>query len=66
VYPWKAVSSQTAVVPSATLNLTKSQTGVWYYRIRGVNGNLPGTAIKMTWSKPTAIRISGDRFVVVK
>jgi hypothetical protein len=66
VYPWKTVISQTAVVPSATLDLTKAQTGLWYYRIRGVNGNLPGTAIKMTWSKPTAIRISGDSFVVVK
>jgi hypothetical protein len=66
VYPWQAAISQTAVVPSVTLKLGKQQSGLWYYRVRGINGNLPGAAIKMTWSKPTPIRITGDRFVVVK
>jgi hypothetical protein len=65
-YPWKTVIKQVSVVPSATLNLTKDNVGLWYYRVRGINANLPGTAIKMTWSKPTAIRISGDVFTVVK
>ncbi|MFL5955688.1 MAG: hypothetical protein ACJ76I_16445 [Gaiellaceae bacterium] len=66
VYPWRTVIAQSALVPSVTLKLTKQQTGLWYYRIRGVNGNLPGAAIKMTWSKPTPIRISGDSFAIVK
>ncbi|MFL5962991.1 MAG: hypothetical protein ACJ757_08895 [Gaiellaceae bacterium] len=66
VYPWRTELSQAAVVPSVTLKLTKQQSGVWYYRVRGINGYLPGTAIKMTWSTPTAVRISGDRFVIVK
>jgi hypothetical protein len=66
VYPWRTVIAQSALVPSVTLKLTKQQIGLWYYRIRGVNGNLPGTAIKMTWSKPTPIRISGDSFAIVK
>lgn len=66
IYPWKAAVSQTSLVPSATLNLSKQQTGLWYYRVRGVNGNLPGSAVTMTWSQPTAIRISGDLFKIVK
>ena len=48
----------------ATLPLTKKDLGTWYYRVRGLNGNLPGTATTLTWSKPVAIRITGDRFVV--
>jgi hypothetical protein len=66
VYPWKAAISQVSVVPSVTLKLKPTDIGVWYYRVRGVNANLPGTAIKMTWSKPAAIRISGDEFRIVK
>lgn len=66
LYPWRAAIKQVAVVPSVTLKLTKQQSGVWYYRVRGINGYLPGTAIRMTWSTPTQVRISGDRFVIVK
>jgi hypothetical protein len=66
LYPWHTEVTQAAVVPSVTLKLTKQQSGTWYYRVRGINGYLPGTAIKMTWSTPAALRISGDRFVVVK
>ncbi len=65
-YPWRTAVAQTSLVPSATLNLTKRQAGLWYYRVRGVNGNLPGSAINMTWSRPTPIRISGDVFKIVK
>ena len=66
LYPWRAAISQVSVVPSVTLNLKPTDVGVWYYRVRGVNANLPGSAIKMTWSKPAAIRISGNEFRVVK
>jgi len=62
---WKTAITQTAVVPSATLNLTKKDIGVWYYRVRGVNGNLGGTAIDLRWSTGK-IQISGDLFKVVK
>ena len=65
-YPWVAVIKQTSVVPSAVLPLSKRNLGVWYYRVRGVNPNLTGPAQKLSWSKPVAIRISGDRFRVVK
>lgn len=66
VYPWSPVKKLTSVVPSAVLPLDKSDLGTWYYRVRGVNPNLVGPAQKLAWSKPVAIRISGDRFRLVK
>ncbi len=65
-YPWNLAKSLTSVVPSAVLPLTRKDVGTWYYRVRGVNPDLTGPAQKLAWSKPTAIKISGDRFVVVK
>lgn len=65
-YPWVAVQKQTSVVTSAVLQLTNKDMGIWYYRVRGVNPNLPGPAQKLAWSAPVGIRISGDTFVVVK
>jgi hypothetical protein len=62
---WKTAIAQTAVVSSATLKLTKKDIGTWYYRVRGVNGNLGGTAIKLRWSTGR-IQISGDLFQIVK
>jgi len=47
VYPWVAVRKQTSVVTSAVLPLTKTDKGLWYYRVRGINPNLPGSAQKL-------------------
>jgi hypothetical protein len=66
LYPWKAVRTQVSVVNSAVLSLTKQNVGTWYYRVRGVNPDLVGPAQKMAWSVPVAIRITGDRFRLVK
>jgi hypothetical protein len=66
LYPWSTAKSVSSVVPSAVLPLTRSEVGTWYYRVRGVNPNLIGPAQKLSWSKPAKIRISGDRFTVVK
>ena len=49
-YPWEAVRKQTSIVTSAVLNLTRSDVGTWFYRVRGVNPNLVAGAQKMTWS----------------
>jgi hypothetical protein len=65
-YPWVVVKQQTSVVPSALLALSTSDRGRWYYRVRGVNVNLPANAQKMTWSNPVSIRISGNQFAVVR
>jgi hypothetical protein len=64
-YPWKTVRSASSVVTSAVLPLAKRDVGTWYYRVRGLNANLVGPAKFLAWSKPVAIRISGDRFRVV-
>jgi hypothetical protein len=65
-YPWKAARKQTSIVTSAVLNLTRSDVGTWFYRVRGVNPNLVAGAQKMTWSPAVKIRITGDEFTVVK
>jgi hypothetical protein len=65
-YPWVAVKKQTSVVTSAVLPLSKSERGVWYYRVRGINPNLVGPAQKLTWSQPVPIRITGDIFKILK
>jgi hypothetical protein len=66
VYPWVAVWKQASVVTSAVLPLKKSDRGTWYYRVRGVNPNLTGPGQKLAWSKPVAIRITGDIFKILK
>jgi len=65
-YPWVAVKQQTSVVPSALLQLSTSDRGRWYYRVRGVNANLPANAQKMTWSNPVSLRISGNLFAILR
>ena len=51
---------------SFLLPLGQSDTGTWWYRVRGVNPALPNGAQAMSWSKAVRLRITGDRFVVVK
>ncbi|MBV8395223.1 MAG: hypothetical protein JO064_03070, partial [Actinobacteria bacterium] len=65
LYPWVAAKSVTSVVTSAVLPLAKTDHGTWYYRVRGVNPNLPTGAQKMTWSSPVEISITGNLFSVV-
>jgi hypothetical protein len=48
---------------SATLPL---QPGTWYYRVRGINLSLPGTAKQMSWSQPVKLIVTKPRFVVVR
>ncbi|HVV59048.1 MAG TPA: hypothetical protein VHC45_11860 [Gaiellaceae bacterium] len=64
LYPWKTAWARSTDATSAVLPLTKRSVGTWYYRVRGRNPDLPAAAAAMAWSKPVAIRITGDRFVV--
>jgi len=66
LYPWNTISQQTSVVPSALLPLNVKDVGVWYYRVRGVNPELPANAQYMTWSTPAEIKITGNQIKVVK
>jgi hypothetical protein len=65
-YPWNMTWSTTTPATSIVLPLAKSQAGMWWYRVRGINPALPEGAQQMSWSNPVRIRVTGDSFVVVK
>jgi hypothetical protein len=65
-YPWKPAKTYTTDGTSYLLPLGKSDTGSWWYRVRGVDSALPAAAQNMAWSIPVHIKVTGDSFVVVK
>jgi hypothetical protein len=65
-YPWRVTWSTKTSATSIVLPLGKSAVGNWWYRVRGINPALPAGAQEMSWSTPVRIRVTGDRFVVVK
>jgi hypothetical protein len=65
-YPWKTTWSTTTPATSLVLPLGQSDIGTWFYRVRGINPALPTGAQAMSWSTAVRLRITGDRFVVVK
>jgi len=62
-YPWRTAGEKFTYATSSLLTLAP---GAWYYRIRGVNFSLPGTARAMSWSAPVAIKVAKPTFAVVK
>src|SRR5919199_1886092 len=36
--------------------------GTWWYRVRGLDFSLPGTARAMSWSDPVAVRVARPKF----
>ena len=38
----------------------------WWYRVRGLDFALPGTARAMSWSAPVMVRIAKPKFAIVK
>ncbi len=62
-YPWRKEGSKLTYGTSALLAVTP---GNWWYRIRGINFSLPGTARAMTWSDPVELRVARPTFTVVK
>ncbi|MGZ8783892.1 MAG: hypothetical protein ACXWZB_10400, partial [Gaiellaceae bacterium] len=62
-YPWRTEGEKLTYATSALLPLAP---GGWWYRIRGLNFSLPGTARAMTWSAPVELRVSMPTFRVVK
>jgi hypothetical protein len=62
-YPWVTKGEKFTYATSALLTLDP---GVWYYRVRGVNFSLPGTARSMTWSAPVGLKVAKPTFAVVK
>jgi len=66
LYPWHGTKRVSTPSTSVLLPLTKYDAGTWYYRVRGVNEALPIGARVMSWSPPVQVRITGDRFTIVK
>jgi hypothetical protein len=60
--PFTAAGSTRTSATSTLLNLP---TGVWYYRVRGIDKSIPGTLQGMTWSDPQYVRMVPRTFVVV-
>lgn len=61
--PWATAGSSQTAGTSVTLPLS---TGLWYYRVRGINTSVPGNKPQMAWSDPVAVRIAAPRFRVVR
>ena len=57
-YPWRKRGSTKTFATSAVLKLSP---GLWYYRVRGLNGAQVGTPA-MTWSAPVAVRVVRPTF----
>jgi hypothetical protein len=62
-YPWRTEGTKLTYATSALLPVVP---GNWWYRIRGINFSLPGTARAMTWSAPIELRVAKPTFAVVK
>ena len=52
--PFRVAGSSATASTAALLNLC---TGVWYYRVRGIDRTLPSRRRGMTWSDPQYVRI---------
>ena len=55
----------TAKTPATAMQLTLDP-GVWYYRVRGIDGSLPTLNQGMTWSDPQYLKIAKTTYTVVK
>ena len=62
-YPWKKEGERLTYATSSLLPLAP---GRWFYRIRGINFSMPGTARAMTWSDPIELRVTKPTFAIVK
>lgn len=62
-YPWRTEGEKLTYATSALLPLSP---GRWYYRVRGLNFSLPGTARAMSWSAPVGLAVAKPTFAIVK
>jgi hypothetical protein len=62
-YPWRKEGEKLTYATSTLLPL---EPGRWYYRVRGINFSLPGTARAMTWSAPVGLTVTKPTFAIVK
>jgi hypothetical protein len=63
LYPWKPISKPLETEADSAM-LEGLTPGTWYYRVRGLDPYLPGSAKQMAWSDPVAIQIAQPVFKV--
>lgn len=66
LYPWHGERRETTPATSLVLPLSIADAGTWYYRVRSIDDSLPVGAKATAWSTPVSVRITGNRFAVVK
>jgi hypothetical protein len=62
-YPWKAAAAPYYTAATSML-LEGLPTGVWYYRLRGIDPYLAGPIKQMTWSTPQRLTLIRPRFAI--
>jgi hypothetical protein len=60
-YPWRKAGQSLTYGTAAMLPV---QPGTWWYRVRGINFFLPGTARAMDWSSPMSLRVARPTFAI--
>ncbi len=66
LYPWHSAKFVGTPATSVVLPVTKFDAGVWYYRVRGIDEDLPKGAQAMAWSTPVRVRVTGNQVSVVR
>jgi hypothetical protein len=66
LYPWRPAKHVGTPATSVVLPITQFDTGVWFYRVRGVDSSLPAGARAMAWSTPVRVRVTGNRIAVIR
>jgi hypothetical protein len=63
-YPWRPASTTPYYTAATSALLEGLATGVWYYRVRGIDPYLQGPVKQMTWSTPQQFRLAKPRFSI--
>jgi hypothetical protein len=64
LYPWKPATATPASTPATSMLLEGLTSGVWYYRVRGIDPYLAGPIKQMTWSTPQRLTLAKPRFSI--
>jgi hypothetical protein len=63
-YPWKTASATPVYTSATSMLLEGLTTGVWFYRVRGIDPYVPGPIKQMSWSTPQQFTLARPRFSV--
>jgi hypothetical protein len=63
--PWNPAGERYTYGTSAVLDSVGLTPGSWYYRVRGLDLALPGTATALSWSDPVGFNVAKPMFRIV-